>query len=149
MSFPVTRLRRLRRNATFRRMVRETRVSADNLIMPLFVRPGTGIMDEIPSMPGNYQCSIDALAEQAQAVAQAGVPAVILFGIPESKDALGSPGYEGSPIVCEAVEAIKKDCPELCVITDVCLCEYTDHGHCGVIRENLDGVLDVDNDATL
>ncbi len=149
MTFPTTRLRRLRRNATLRRMMRETRVSADDLIMPLFVRPGTGIKNEIKSMPGNYQCSVDTLVEEARAVAGAGVPAILLFGIPDSKDALGTSAHAEDGIVCQAVEAVKGACPELCVITDVCMCEYTDHGHCGVVQENVDGVLDVDNDATL
>jgi porphobilinogen synthase len=149
VTFPTTRLRRLRRNATLRRMMRETRVGADDLIMPLFVRPGTGIRNEIKSMPGNYQCSVDTLVEEARAVADAGVPAILLFGIPDSKDALGTSAHAEDGIVCQAVEAVKTACPGLCVITDVCLCEYTDHGHCGVVQENVDGVLDVDNDATL
>lgn len=149
MSFPTTRLRRLRRNATLRRMVRETRLSADDLIMPLFVRPGTGVKSEIKSMPGNYQFSPDTLAEEAKAIADAGVPAVLLFGIPDSKDLSGTQAYADDGIIPRAIEAVKKACPSLCVITDVCLCEYTDHGHCGIIAENRDGVLDVDNDATV
>jgi porphobilinogen synthase len=149
MGFPQVRMRRLRRNATFRRMLRETALHVDDLIMPLFVRPGTGIKKEITSMPGNYQLSPDTLAEEARAVQGAGVPAVILFGIPEEKDAAGSEAYSADAIVCRAVEALKAACPSLCVITDVCLCEYTDHGHCGVVKNNRDGVPDVDNDATL
>lgn len=149
MTFPDTRMRRLRRNPTLRRMVRETRISADDFIMPLFVRPGTGIKNEIKSMPGNFQFSVDTLVEEAKEIEAAGVPGIILFGIPEHKDAAGTQAYAADGIVCRAIEAIKKACPTLCVITDVCLCEYTDHGHCGVIMENRDGQLDVDNDATL
>lgn len=149
MEFPITRLRRLRRNPTLRRMVSETRLSADDLIMPLFVRPGRGVKTEIMSMPGNYQFSVDTLVEEVKSIADTGVPAVLLFGIPESKDAEGSQAHAEGAIVCRAIEAIKKSVPEMCVITDVCLCEYTDHGHCGILRKNLDGNLDVDNDATL
>jgi len=149
MGFPVTRLRRLRRNATLRRMVRETRVGVDDLIMPLFVRPGTGVKKEIPSMPGNYQLSVDTLVEETRELEDVGVPAIILFGIPKNKDALGTEAYAEDAVVCRAVEAIKKACPALCLITDVCLCEYTDHGHCGAIATNRDGLPDVDNDATL
>jgi len=149
MTFPITRMRRLRRNPTFRRMVRETRVSVDDLIMPFFVRPGSGVKNEIKSMPGNYQWSPDTLAEECKEVEGLGVPAVILFGIPESKDADGSQAYAADSIVCRTIEAIKKSCPSLCVITDVCMCEYTDHGHCGVISDNRDGNPDVNNDDTL
>lgn len=149
MSFPIVRMRRLRRSATLRRMVRETRLSADNLIMPLFVRPGSGIKHEIKSMPGNYQFSVDTLVDEAKSIEQVGVPAVILFGIPESKDAHGSEAYSDNAIVCQAIEKIKTACPELCVITDVCLCEYTDHGHCGIVHQRADGAQDVDNDKTL
>ena len=117
--------------------------------MPLFVRPGEGVKREIPSMPGQYQCSVDVLVEETKAIEDTGVPAILLFGIPEHKDAVGSEAYSENAIVCRAIEAIKKACPQICVITDVCLCEYTDHGHCGVVKANRDGVLDVDNDATL
>jgi porphobilinogen synthase len=149
MSFPLVRMRRLRRNETFRRMVRETTVSADDLIMPYFVRSGTGIKDEIKSMPGNYQWSPDMLVEEARELHGLGVPAVILFGIPDAKDAEGTSGFTGEPIVCQTVKLLKKEIPTLCVITDVCMCEYTDHGHCGAIATNRDGNPDVDNDATL
>ena len=149
MGFPEVRMRRLRRNGALRRMVRETALSADDFIMPLFVRPGEGIKNEIRSMPGNYQWSVDTLTEESKSIRDSGVPAVILFGIPEYKDAEGSEAYSEGAIVCRAVEALKKACPDLCVITDVCMCEYTDHGHCGAIRENRDGVPDVDNDLTL
>jgi len=149
MAFPVTRMRRLRRNATLRRMVRETRLSADDLIMPLFVRPGSGVKNPIASMPGNFQYSVDTLVDECREIAGAGVPAVMLFGIPNAKDAAGSEAYAADAVVCRAVEAVKQTCPSLCVVTDVCLCEYTDHGHCGVVRPNRDGAPDVDNDATL
>ena len=147
--FPVTRLRRLRRNETLRRMLRETTLSVDDLIMPLFVRPGAGERRPIVSMPGQFQFSVDTLVEEARALADLGIPGVLLFGIPETKDAAGSGAYAEDAIVCRAVEALKKALPHLCVITDVCLCEYTDHGHCGAIRTNRDGRQDVDNDTTL
>jgi len=149
VSFPIVRMRRLRHSAALRRMVRETTLSTDNLIMPLFVRPGSGIKNEIKSMPGNFQFSVDTLVDEAKNIEQAGVPAIILFGIPESKDAQGSEAYRSDAIVCRAIEKIKGVCPELCVITDVCLCEYTDHGHCGIVHQRPDGTQDVDNDATL
>jgi len=147
--FPATRLRRLRRNATFRRMARETRLSVDNLIAPLFVRPGEGVRKEIRSMPKQYQLSPDEAAEESRRLADKGIPAVILFGIPEHKDPHGSQAYAPDGIIPRAVERIKQRCPELCVITDVCLCEYTDHGHCGIVERNRDGVPDVSNDATV
>ncbi len=147
--FPETRLRRMRRNSTLRRMVRETTLRPDNLIQPLFVRPGQGVRKPIPSMPGQCQLSVDTCVEECRAIADAAVPAVILFGIPEAKDALGSEAYTSDAIVCRAIEAIKEALPDLCVITDVCLCEYTDHGHCGVVMDNRDGRPDVDNDGTI
>ena len=149
MAFPENRMRRLRRNATLRRMVAETQLDPSDFIMPLFVRDGAGLRKPIPSMPGNYQLSVDTLVEEAKAIEAVGVPAVILFGIPESKDPIGSSGFAQDAIVCRAVEALKRACPKLCVITDVCMCEYTDHGHCGAIYNNRDGQPDVDNDATL
>jgi porphobilinogen synthase len=149
MTFPITRMRRLRRSPVIRRMVRETTLSADDLIMPLFVRPGEGVRNAIGSMPGNFQWSPDTLAEECKSIYDSGVPAVILFGIPESKDAEGTGAYCEGNIIERAIEAIKKRTPELCVITDVCMCEYTDHGHCGLVAERRDGVVDVDNDRTL
>lgn len=148
MEYPLTRLRRLRRNETFRRMVRETRLTADDLVMPYFVRPGHGVRNPIRSMPGQYQYSIDTLVEAAREAADAGAPAVMLFGIPESKDAAGSSACAADGIIPRSVAALREALPGLCVITDVCLCEYTDHGHCGVLHENRDGVMDVENDAT-
>ena len=144
MAFPIERPRRLRRTETLRRMVRETRLWVDDFILPLFVCPGTGVKREIRSMPGNYQLSIDQLVEECRGVADLGIPAIILFGIPERKDEVGSEGYAADGIVQQAVRALKRAVPDLLVITDVCLCEYTSHGHCGVIKEG-----DVDNDPTL
>jgi porphobilinogen synthase len=125
-------------------MVRETRLSPDNLIHPLFVCPGRGVVNPVPSMPGVAQLSVDRVASEARAIHAAGVPAIILFGIPERKDALGSEAWNDSGEVQRAIREIKEKVPGLVVITDVCMCEYTDHGHCGAIKGN-----DVDNDATL
>ena len=144
MSFPIQRSRRLRRNANLRRMVRETRLSVDDLIMPLFVAPGRGVENPVASMPGVAQLSVDRAVEECKTIRDLGIPGVILFGIPEEKDPLGSGAYRADGIIQRAVRAIKEHVPGLVVITDVCLCEYTDHGHCGVVREG-----DVDNDATL
>lgn len=144
MSFPIHRMRRLRANETLRSMVREHHLRTSDLIYPLFVCPGSGVKNEISSMPGNYQMSIDVLVEECKSVEDLGIPAVILFGIPETKDPIGSPGIRENSIVAEAVKAIKEACSSLMVITDVCLCEYTSHGHCGEIVGK-----DVHNDKTL
>jgi porphobilinogen synthase len=144
MFFPAYRARRIRGKDVFRRMVRETSLSVNDLIYPMFATYGRGVRKEVSSMPGIHQQSVENIVAEALEVHELGVPAVLLFGIPESKDAVGSSGYEETGVVQEAVREIKKSVPGLAVITDVCLCEYTDHGHCGVI---LDG--DVDNDATL
>ncbi len=144
MNFPATRMRRLRRTEALRRLVRETRLSADQLVLPLFVRPGAELRRPIESMPGCFQLSTDELVKECQAVAEAGVPAVLLFGIPPAKDSVGSEAYAERGIVQRSVRAIKKELPDLLVITDVCLCEYTDHGHCGIVED--DRVL---NDETL
>ncbi|MCZ7583931.1 MAG: porphobilinogen synthase [Deltaproteobacteria bacterium] len=144
MPFPIHRMRRLRRTETLRRMVRETRLSVDNLVMPLFVCPGEGVTQPISSMPGNFRFSIDRLVEECREIAGLGIPAVILFGIPEHKNPHGEEGYEEDGIVQLAVRAVKETLPDLVVITDVCLCEYTDHGHCGVLRGE-----DVANDLTI
>ncbi|NCO36004.1 MAG: delta-aminolevulinic acid dehydratase [Armatimonadetes bacterium CG2_30_59_28] len=143
-SFPITRLRRLRRTENLRRMVRETALSVDDLIYPLFVAPGLNVKDEILSMPGNYRWSIDRLPAEMEEIATLGIPAVLLFGIPEAKDEVGSEGYADDGIVQQAVRKIEEAVPELIVITDVCLCEYTSHGHCGVIHDG-----EVQNDPTL
>ncbi|MBI4530566.1 MAG: porphobilinogen synthase [Candidatus Latescibacteria bacterium] len=144
MRYPIVRPRRLRRTENLRRMVRETSLTVNDLIMPLFVCPGSGVRNEIRSMPGNAQLSIDNLTEECQIIAELGIPAVLLFGIPETKDEIGSEAYADNGMIQRAVRALKHTVPSLTVITDVCLCEYTSHGHCGVIRNG-----DVDNDATL
>ena len=134
MYFPIYRPRRLRTNPTIRRMVRETRLSVDNFIYPLFVCPGEGVKKEISSMPGNYQFSIDMLLKEMEEVESLGIPGVILFGIPEHKDELGSEAYDDQGIIQRAIRAIKSTASQVQVITDVCLCEYTSHGHCGIIQ---------------
>jgi porphobilinogen synthase len=144
MFFPEYRARRLRRTEALRRMVRETVLRTDDLIYPMFSAFGQGIKKEIPSMPGIYQQSIEHIVAEAKEVYALGIPAVILFGIPEAKDAVGSDAYSAHGIIQETIRAIKQAVPKLVVITDVCLCEYTDHGHCGVIKDG-----DVDNDETL
>lgn len=135
MAFPRQRLRRLRQTENLRKLVRETRLSPDNFIYPLFVVHGKGIKKEIPSMPGNYQQSIDNIVKDAKETFSLGIPAIILFGIPEHKDELASEAYAEKGIIQQAIKAIKDKVPELIVITDVCLCEYTSHGHCGVIKK--------------
>ncbi len=144
MAFPINRPRRLRRTETLRRMTRETRLAADNLIQPLFVCPGRGIKRPIPSMPGVAQMSVDNIVAEARELHAAGVPALILFGIPERKDAIGSEAWNDDGEVQRAIREVKERVPALAVITDVCMCEYTDHGHCGAVKGG-----DVDNDATL
>ena len=130
------RLRRTRMTATLRSMVRETELSKNDFIYPLFVVPGTKVKKEVSSMPGVYQMSVDEVVRECVAVKSLGIPAVILFGIPEHKDEVGSEAYDELGIVQRAIHAIKKEVPELFVITDVCLCEYTSHGHCGIVRGN-------------
>ena len=145
MQFPSYRPRRLRSNPTIRRMIRETAVSPSDFIYPLFVKPGTGLKDEIKSMPGQYQLSLDMLPAEIDELKALGIPAVILFGLPSAKDEVGSEAYDEHGIVQEAIRAIKAHDPEYYVITDVCMCEYTSHGHCGII--DADG--SVINDVTL
>ena len=144
MNFPDYRARRMRRSEGLRRMVRETRLTADNLIYPLFVAPGTGVEKPIGSMPGQSVWSVDRAVELTGKVKDLGIPAVILFGIPEKKDAVGSEAWAAGGVVQRAIKAIKKAHPDMVVMADACFCEYTDHGHCGVLR---DGALD--NDASL
>ena len=142
--FPQKRLRRLRRTETMRRLVRETELSVNDLVYPLFVTHGKNTKREIPSMPGIFQFSVDMLPDEVNEIGRLGIPAVILFGIPETKDETGSSGYAPDGVVQQAIESIKRVNPELLLLTDVCLCEYTSHGHCGVVKDG-----DVDNDATL
>jgi porphobilinogen synthase len=150
MGFPTQRLRRLRKNENIRRLVREVHVSVDDLILPLFVRPGKGIKQPIPSMPGNYQMSVDKLVEEVKIVEGLGIPGIILFGIPEKKDEMGSDAYADEGIIQQAIVAIKKEVKDILVMTDVCMCEYTDHGHCGFVRKDEKAVcFEVDNDMTL
>ena len=144
MQFPAYRARRLRKSEKLRELVRETRLSVTNLIYPLFVGPGTNTVRPIASMPGIAQMSVDRAVAECRETAALGIPAVILFGIPEKKDAIGSEAYADHGVVQQAVRAVKEAVPDLIVMTDVCLCEYTDHGHCGLVKNG-----DVDNDATL
>src|SRR4030043_20460 len=142
--FPQIRLRRLRRSDALRALIRETEVEVGDLIYPLFVVEGNKIKQEISSMPGQYRLSHDLLPKETEEIARLGIPAIILFGIPKQKDEVGSSAYHPKGVIQQAIRAIKKATPELLVVTDVCLCEYTSHGHCGVV---VDG--DVDNDKTL
>jgi len=145
MSFPETRMRRMRRSEMLRSFVQETRLSPKNFIYPLFVRPGSGVKREIASMPGNFHFSVDRIGEECREVASLGIPAVLLFGIPETKDERGSGAYGDNAIVAQAVRAIRKAVGDkLLIACDVCLCEYTSHGHCGLIKDG-----EVDNDSTL
>ncbi|MEK7773140.1 MAG: porphobilinogen synthase [Deltaproteobacteria bacterium] len=144
MEFPSYRPRRLRKNETLRRMTRETALSPDDLILPLFVTYGKGVKKPIKSMPGHFQLSVDKIAREAGEILSLGIPAVILFGIPERKDEIGSGAIDPNGPVQQAIRILKDKAPELLVITDVCMCEYTSHGHCGIIVDN-----DVDNDSTL
>ena len=144
MRFPISRPRRLRRNENFRRLVRETAFSVDDLIMPLFIVPGTRVTNPISSMPGIAQLSIDRAVEECKEIRDLGIPGVILFGIPDHKDAVGSDAYDDHGIIQSVLRTLKEQVPGLLLITDVCFCEYTDHGHCGIIKGQ-----DVDNDATL
>lgn len=145
MAFPATRMRRLRRTPTLRRMTRQTRLSVDDLVLPLFVVPGEGVEEPVPSLPGVARQSVDRIVESCREAFELGVPAVNLFGIPDVKDAVGSRSWADDGVVQQALRAIRKAVPELVTIVDVCFCEYTDHGHCGVLSP--DG--SVDNDATL
>jgi porphobilinogen synthase len=147
--FPIRRPRRLRSHPRLRDLVREQRLTVDDLIYPLFVYHGRDLKREIASMPGQYQLSLDRLGEVVQQVVDLKVPGVLLFGIPAHKDATGSAASDDAGIVQEATRLIKRQAPDLLVITDVCFCEYTDHGHCGPLAEGKDGRMDVDNDATL
>jgi len=144
MSFPVTRLRRLRKNPILRKMVAETTISRDDLIMPLFVCPGSKVKNPIGSMPGNYQMSVDYIVDECKQLVNKGIKAVLLFGIPDHKDETGMVATSDDAIVQQAIKAIKKEISDIFLIADICNCEYTTHGHCGTIVNG-----DVDNDLTL
>ena len=144
MSFPETRPRRLRRTPALRRLVRETTLAPDNFVFPLFVCPVKNMRREIPSLPGQFHFSVDELAREAEEIARLGVPAVILFGLPEKKDEVGSEAWHTDGVVQRALRALKKAAPDLTLIVDACFCEYTTHGHCGVVVNG-----EIDNDATL
>lgn len=142
--FPVTRLRRLRKNAALRDMFRETSLAKADFIYPLFIVEGNGIKKEISSMPGQFQMSVDNILRECDELLELGIGSILLFGIPEMKDEVGSSAYDENGIIQKALRAIKKDFPEILVVTDVCLCEYTSHGHCGVVQNEY-----VHNDKTL
>ncbi len=144
MPFPTHRMRRLRATGRLRNLVRETRLHPQQFILPLFVCPGEGVRREIGAMPGNYQLSIDELVKECAEVQSLGVGGVMLFGLPESKDEIASGAYDDQGIVQRAIRALRRALPDLLIVTDVCNCEYTSHGHCGLIKDG-----DVDNDATL
>jgi porphobilinogen synthase len=143
-AFPATRLRRLRRTSRLRSLVRETRLDLDDFVMPLFARPGEGIVRPLAGLPGLAQRSVDELVREAETLASLGVPAVLLFGIPEAKDEEASGAYDDDGIVQRSLRVLRAACPELVLATDVCLCEYTSHGHCGVVSGD-----EIDNDLSL
>ncbi|MBA3456766.1 MAG: porphobilinogen synthase [Deltaproteobacteria bacterium] len=144
MNYPDYRPRRMRRTAGLRRMIRETRLSVDDFVYPLFVVPGSGVEKPIGSLPGQFNFSVEKATDAAARAADLGIPSVLLFGIPERKDAVGSEAWKESGIVQKAIRSIKKVRPELVVMADACFCEYTDHGHCGVLHDG-----ELDNDASL
>ena len=144
VAFPQLRLRRLRQTEALRALVRENRVEIGDLIYPIFVEEGSSIRQEIASMPGIFRLSVDQLPQEVEEVAQLGIPAVLLFGIPQHKDEVGSAAYHPKGVIQQAIRTIKKSLPELLVVTDVCLCEYTSHGHCGIVVNGY-----IDNDQTL
>lgn len=146
--FPTTRLRRLRQLPQLREMVRTTRLHAGQFLYPLFVRPGKGVRKEISSMPGVFQLSLDEVEKEAKEIAALGLGGVLLFGIPDKKDPLGSDSYHDDGIIQQAIRTVKAAAPNLLTVTDVCFCEYTDHGHCGVLDTST-GRMDVNNDKTL
>jgi porphobilinogen synthase len=149
MSFPAERPRRLRRTPSLRALVRETRLAPTDFVLPLFAMPGEGVRNEVASMPGVFQTSVDELVKDARTAFDVGVRSVILFGLPPTKDALGASGWDDTGPVQRAVRALKDTLPDLVIMTDVCMCEYTDHGHCGALHTRRDGREDVENDETL
>ena len=144
MYFPAYRPRRLRRNTNLRELVAETKLSVDDFIYPMFVAPGKNKKVPISSMPGIYKQSVDNLIKEIREVKKLGIKAILLFGIPERKDEMGTEGYDENGIIQRALREIKKEVKDIILITDVCMCEYTSHGHCGIIKDG-----DVDNDETL
>lgn len=148
-AFPKTRMRRLRQHAQLRSLAKETQLDMGRLVLPLFIRHGSGVKQPVASMPGHYQLSVDQLDDEIQSIVNLGIKNILLFGIPAKKDPLGKDSYSDDGIIQTAVRAIKKIAPTLLVITDVCFCEYTDHGHCGVIDHHEHGEVNVDNDKTL
>ena len=144
MGYPVHRMRRLRKNEALRSMVREVNLTVKDFIYPMFVVPGQGIKEEINAIPNNYHFSVDRLVEEVKEVHDLGIPAILLFGLPETKDDLASEAYAAHGTVQKAIRAVKQKVPGMVVISDVCLCEYTPHGHCGILKEGY-----VENDATL
>ncbi len=144
MPYPIERLRRLRKTETLREMTRETRLHRSDLVFPLFVVEGEGIEEEVPSMPGIFRFSPDRLPREIEEILSLGLSSVILFGVPAEKDPTGSSALADDGVVQQAIRLIKREAPEMVVVTDVCLCEYTSHGHCGVVRDG-----EIDNDATL
>ncbi|MFC6331598.1 porphobilinogen synthase [Paenibacillus septentrionalis] len=150
MTFPITRNRRLRRSASLRSMLREHAVRVEDFIYPIFVTHGEGVREQIPSMPGVYHLSMDQLKLEIEEVVSLGIKSVLIFGVPSYKDAVGSSAYDDQEIVQQAIAAIKQWAPQLVVIADTCLCQFTDHGHCGVIHMNEStGVADINNDESL
>jgi porphobilinogen synthase len=150
MAFPTVRHRRLRSSAALRSLVKETRLSVQDLIYPIFVTHGSGVKEEIPSMPGVYHLSLDLLREEIDEVAALGIPGILLFGVPETKDGCGSSAFDDNGIVQQATRLIKQWQPELLVIADTCLCQFTDTGHCGVVKQNpVTGRAEIDNDESL
>lgn len=147
-SFPVNRPRRLRQNEAIRSLVRETHIEKSQLVMPYFVRPGKKLRTPIQAMPRNYQLSPDELLIEATIAMQSGIKAILLFGIPDKKDEIASGAYADDGIIQQAVKLLKKELPDLLIITDVCLCEYMSHGHCGIVK-NIGGNCNIDNDSTL
>ena len=144
MQFPEYRARRLRKNENVRRLIRETKLSVDDLVYPLFAVPGKNLKKPISSMPGQFQLSVDHIVKEAKKVQELGIPAILLFGIPAKKDTMATGAFAKDGIIQQAVKRIKNDVPDILVITDVCLCEYTSHGHCGMLEKD-----SVQNDETL
>ncbi len=147
--FPITRLRRLRQRANIRDLVRETHLHPGKLVLPLFIKEGKNFKNPIASMPGHFQLSVDQLPEEIKSITQLGIKSVMLFGIPSEKDGLGKMSYSDHGIIQKAIPVIKKAAPDLLVMADVCFCEYTDHGHCGVVIEHEHAEVNIDNDKTL